>query len=84
MYAEHHPDPAPFTAMLPTKEGHPNWVPLGVGVWLPVRGVVACAARGVDHVAGAGFRGRTQSSGNDRLVGCRVPTTGPVEDAASK
>jgi hypothetical protein len=24
MYAEH-PDPAPFTAVLPTKEGHPNW-----------------------------------------------------------
>ena len=25
MYAEHHPDPAPLTAVLPTKEGHPNW-----------------------------------------------------------
>src|SRR6478736_699275 len=25
MYAEHHPDPAPFTAVLPTKEGHPQW-----------------------------------------------------------
>src|SRR6478752_7067330 len=25
MYAEYHPDPAPLTAVLPTKEGHPNW-----------------------------------------------------------
>jgi len=25
MYVEYHPDPAPFTAVLPTKEGHPNW-----------------------------------------------------------